>query len=147
MPARSIMRDVERRVLAGRHHDDDRLGHYRWWCLSAVWSSFLSAVQSRYCRTLRDLPCHGAVVRICLGTHRFYCRVIVPAGSLRSDCRSWLRPMGDKPVDIAMPCWISATRWVGKQVVVWRRSWEFIAAQTQSCGPSAKLLLVNMPEM
>lgn len=32
-------------------------------------------VHSRYCRTLRDLPCHGAVVRICLRTHRFYCRV------------------------------------------------------------------------
>src|SRR5579862_485702 len=32
-------------------------------------------VHSRYCRTLRDLPCHGKVVRICLRTHRFYCRV------------------------------------------------------------------------
>ena len=32
-------------------------------------------VHSRYCRTLRELPCHGAVVRICLRTHRFYCRV------------------------------------------------------------------------
>ncbi len=32
-------------------------------------------VHSRYCRTLRDLPCRGAVVRICLRTHRFYCRV------------------------------------------------------------------------
>jgi transposase len=32
-------------------------------------------VHSRYCRTLRDLPCQGAVVRICLRTHRFYCRV------------------------------------------------------------------------
>jgi transposase len=31
-------------------------------------------VHSRYCRTLRDLPCQGAVVRICLRTHRFYCR-------------------------------------------------------------------------
>ena len=31
-------------------------------------------VHSRYCRTLRDLPCHGAAVRICLRTHRFYCR-------------------------------------------------------------------------
>ncbi len=36
-------------------------------------------VHSRYCRTLRDLPCQGAVVRICLHTHRFYCRV--------QDCR------------------------------------------------------------
>lgn len=36
-------------------------------------------VHSRYCRTLCDLPCHGAVVRICLHTHRFYCRV--------KDCR------------------------------------------------------------
>jgi len=32
-------------------------------------------VHSRYSRTLRDLPCHGTVVRICLRTHRFYCRV------------------------------------------------------------------------
>jgi len=32
-------------------------------------------VHSRYCRSLRDLPCQGAVVRICLRTHRFYCRV------------------------------------------------------------------------
>ena len=32
-------------------------------------------VHSRYCRTLRDLPCHGQIVRICLRTHRFYCRV------------------------------------------------------------------------
>ena len=32
-------------------------------------------VHSRYCRTLRELPCHGTVVRICLRTHRFYCRV------------------------------------------------------------------------
>jgi transposase len=31
-------------------------------------------IHSRYCRTLRDLPCHGAAVRICLRTHRFYCR-------------------------------------------------------------------------
>ncbi len=31
-------------------------------------------VHSRYYRTLRDLPCQGAVVRICLRTHRFYCR-------------------------------------------------------------------------
>src|ERR1700751_4146138 len=31
-------------------------------------------VHSRYCRTLRDLPCQGAVVRIYLRTHRFYCR-------------------------------------------------------------------------
>jgi transposase len=31
-------------------------------------------VHSRYCRTLRDLPCHGTSVRICLRTHRFYCR-------------------------------------------------------------------------
>jgi transposase len=31
-------------------------------------------IHSRYCRTLRDLPCQGAVVRICLRTHRFYCR-------------------------------------------------------------------------
>lgn len=31
-------------------------------------------VHSRYSRTLRDLPCHGTVVRICLRTHRFYCR-------------------------------------------------------------------------
>jgi transposase len=30
-------------------------------------------VHSRYCRTLRDLPCHGQIVRICLRTHRFYC--------------------------------------------------------------------------
>jgi transposase len=36
-------------------------------------------VHSRYCRTLRDLPCQGAVVRICLRTHRFYCRA--------KDCR------------------------------------------------------------
>ena len=36
-------------------------------------------VHSRYCRTLRDLPCQGAVVRICLRTHRFYC--------LAKDCR------------------------------------------------------------
>ncbi len=34
-----------------------------------------SHVHSRYCRTLRDLPCHGTVVRIRLRTHRFYCRV------------------------------------------------------------------------
>jgi len=33
-----------------------------------------SHIHSRYSRTLRDLPCHGAVVRICLRTHRFYCR-------------------------------------------------------------------------
>ena len=33
-----------------------------------------SRIHSRYYRTLRDLPCHGAVVRICLRTHRFYCR-------------------------------------------------------------------------
>lgn len=32
-------------------------------------------VHSQYSRTLRDLPCHGTVVRICLRTHRFYCRV------------------------------------------------------------------------
>jgi transposase len=32
-------------------------------------------VHSRYCRTLRDLPCQGTVVRICLRTHRYYCRV------------------------------------------------------------------------
>jgi transposase len=32
-------------------------------------------VHSRYGRTLRDLPCHGTIVRICLRTHRFYCRV------------------------------------------------------------------------
>jgi transposase len=32
-------------------------------------------VHSRYCRTLRDLPCQGVIVRICLHTHRFYCRV------------------------------------------------------------------------
>jgi transposase len=32
-------------------------------------------IHSRYCRTLRELPCHGTVVRICLRTHRFYCRV------------------------------------------------------------------------
>ena len=32
-------------------------------------------VHSRYCRTLRDLPCHGTMVRTCLRTHRFYCRV------------------------------------------------------------------------
>src|ERR1700677_408427 len=31
-------------------------------------------VHSRYSRTLRDLPCHGTPVRICLRTHRFYCR-------------------------------------------------------------------------
>jgi transposase len=31
-------------------------------------------VHSRYCRTLRDLPCHGAAVRISLRTQRFYCR-------------------------------------------------------------------------
>jgi transposase len=31
-------------------------------------------IHSRYRRTLRDLPCHGAAVRICLRTHRFYCR-------------------------------------------------------------------------
>src|SRR5271169_2271577 len=31
-------------------------------------------IHSRYCRTLRDLPCHGTSVRICLRTHRFYCR-------------------------------------------------------------------------
>jgi transposase len=31
-------------------------------------------VHSRYTRTLRDLPCHGTPVRICLRTHRFYCR-------------------------------------------------------------------------
>jgi transposase len=31
-------------------------------------------VHSRYSRTLRDLPCHGTSVRICLRTHRFYCR-------------------------------------------------------------------------
>jgi hypothetical protein len=37
--------------------------------------------------------------------------------------------------------------WVGKRVVVWRRSWEFIAAQTQSCGFSAKLGLLNIPVM
>jgi len=36
-----------------------------------VHSSYL---HSRYCRTLRDLPCQGAVVRICPRTHRFYCR-------------------------------------------------------------------------
>jgi transposase len=34
-----------------------------------------SHIHSRYCRTLRELPCHGTVVRICLRTHRFYCRV------------------------------------------------------------------------
>jgi transposase len=33
-----------------------------------------SHVHSRYCRTLRDLPCYGVAVRICLRTHRFYCR-------------------------------------------------------------------------
>lgn len=32
-------------------------------------------VHSRYCRTLRDLPCHGKLVRICLRTHRFYCHL------------------------------------------------------------------------
>jgi transposase len=32
-------------------------------------------VHSRYCRTLRDLPCHGAMLRICLRMRRFYCRV------------------------------------------------------------------------
>jgi transposase len=31
-------------------------------------------VHSRYCRTLRDLPCHGTAVRISLRTQRFYCR-------------------------------------------------------------------------
>src|SRR5581483_4226273 len=40
---------------------------------------FSRHVHSRYWRTLRDLPCHGAAVRICLQTHRFYCRV--------KDCR------------------------------------------------------------
>jgi len=33
-----------------------------------------SHVHSRYCRTLRDLPCQGTPVRICLRTHRCYCR-------------------------------------------------------------------------
>ncbi len=33
-----------------------------------------SHIHSRYSRTLRDLPCHGSAVRICLRTHRFYCR-------------------------------------------------------------------------
>jgi transposase len=32
-------------------------------------------VHSRYSRTLRDLPCHGATVRISLRTRRFYCRM------------------------------------------------------------------------
>jgi transposase len=32
-------------------------------------------IHSRYCRTLRDLPCQGATLRICLRTRRFYCRV------------------------------------------------------------------------
>jgi transposase len=32
-------------------------------------------IHSRYCRTLRDLPCQGAILRICLQTRRFYCRV------------------------------------------------------------------------
>jgi transposase len=36
-------------------------------------------VHSRYSRALRDLSCQGIVVRICLHTHRFYCRV--------KDCR------------------------------------------------------------
>jgi len=36
-------------------------------------------VHSRYFRTLRDLPCQGTPVRICLRTHRFYCRT--------QDCR------------------------------------------------------------
>lgn len=36
-------------------------------------------VHSRYSRALRDLSCHGILVRICLHTHRFYCRV--------KDCR------------------------------------------------------------
>src|SRR3984885_12506950 len=31
-------------------------------------------IHSRYWRTLRDLPCYGVAVRICLRTHRFYCR-------------------------------------------------------------------------
>ena len=33
-----------------------------------------SHVHSPYCRTLRDLPCQGTPVQICLRTHRFYCR-------------------------------------------------------------------------
>lgn len=34
----------------------------------------LLTCDSRYRRRLRDLPCQGALVRICLQTHRFYCR-------------------------------------------------------------------------
>jgi len=44
-----------------------------------------SHVHSRYSRTLRDLPCHGTIVRICLRTHRFYCRV------RHCDCRIFTR--------------------------------------------------------
>lgn len=34
-------------------------------------------VHSRYCRTLRDLPCYGSLVRIELRSRRFYCRIQV----------------------------------------------------------------------
>lgn len=86
-------------------------------------------IHSRYSRTLRDLPGHGAVVRICLRTHLFIVgRLIVPDASSRNGCRLWFRPVGDKPVDSAKPCWRSAACWAGRRL---RRSREV----THPCFP------------
>jgi hypothetical protein len=107
-----------------------------------------SHIHSRYSRTLRDLPVTARWCESVCGHIAFIVgRLIVPDASSRNGCRSWFRPMGDKPVDSAKPCWRSATHWAGRRGIAWRRSWELIAAQTRSCGSSTRFRLENTPVM
>ena len=61
------------RGSSGRRECDDRLGDCRWRGLLALWDPLLSRAQPVLPHFAG--PRRGAVVRICLRTHRFYCRV------------------------------------------------------------------------
>ncbi len=108
-----------------------------------------SHIHSRYSRTLRDLPCHGAVVRICLRTHRFYCRAPdCPRRIFTQRLPVVVPPHGQTNLSTAQSLAGDRLR-IGRGggVSPGARSWELIAAQTQSCGSSTKLRLQNTPVM
>lgn len=88
-------------------------------------------VHSQYCRTLRDLPCQGVLVRICLRTHRFYCSVPDRGCRILTQRLPVVALPYDRPADVAMPCSRSAARWVGRLVPASLPSWELSPAPTR----------------
>jgi transposase len=102
-------------------------------------------VHSRYCHTLRDLPCHGSLVRIELRARRFYFRI--------QDCRrrvftqrlpTVVPPYGRQLVVIVRRCLPLAMLSVVRAGTASLPSWHSPAVQTRSYARPAKAPTLNL---